>query len=206
MAQDTANLNIDGTELFSDCLAQATLVVKQVLPTHLTNATPDAEWDVRDLTGHMLALLESVPRVLSGSATAVAEDLHDEDLLETETTDLSMAWQAALDKAEAIIIDIDAEDTVMHNGEQTAVENFLIEVAGDLLIHAWDLGEAIGMPVRFQPAVAAAVLETTIVPNTVMLSSHTLFADPIDPPANADFQARLLALFGRSLAWRTAGA
>ncbi|MDL2342011.1 MAG: hypothetical protein QFB87_02965 [Patescibacteria group bacterium] len=84
------------------------------------------------------------------------------------------------------------------------IEDFLIELAGDLLIHAWDLGEAIGMPVRFAPEVAAAVMETTVAPNKFMLSNHPLFTEPIDPPANADLQARLLALFGRSYAWRTA--
>ena len=206
MAQNTNSLNIDGIELFNDCLAQATRIVKQVLPSHFTNATPDAEWDVRDLTGHMLAMLESVPSVLAGTKTEITDDLFDEAEIDSEIIDLSMLWQAAADRAEAAMAEVDIEDTVRRNGDQTAVEDFLIEVAGDLLIHAWDLGEAIGMPVRFQPNVAEAVMETTVVPNKLMLSSHTLFTEPIDPPANADLQARLLALFGRSHAWRTASA
>ena len=203
MANNLDSLNIDSVELFFDCLSQATLIVKQVLPTHYTNATPDAEWDVRDLTGHMLALVEAVPAVLDGGNDLVNEQYEEHDINNTGL-DLSVQWQAAVDRVEAAVSEIDSEETVLYHGEQTAVENLLIEIAGDLLIHAWDLGEAIGMPVRFQPTVAEAVMETTIVPNKVMLSSHTLFAEPIDPPANADLQARLLALFGRSHAWRTA--
>ena len=203
MAGNINSLNIDGIELFSDCLAQATLIVKQVLPSHYTNATPDTEWDVRDLTGHMLALIEAVPAALYGSNELVDEP-YDEQDMDNAGLDLSVQWQAAVDRVEAAVSEVDAEETVLYHGEQTAVENLLIEVAGDLLIHAWDLGEAIGMPVRFKPTVAEAVMETTIVPNKLMLSSHTLFAEPIDPPANADLQARLLALFGHSHAWRTA--
>ena len=204
MANNIQNLNIDGVELFNDCLAQATLIIKQVLPSHFTNATPDAEWDVRDLTGHMQAILDAVPDMLRGTKTELTDDMYEEVNLEDDASDLSVQWQLAADRAEATLAEIDVEDTILYNGKQTAVENVLTEVAGDMLIHAWDLGEAIGMPVRFQPRVAEAVMETTVVPNKLMLSSHTLFAEPIDPPANADLQARLLALFGRSYAWRTA--
>lgn len=200
MAGNSDNLNIDGVDLFGECLDQATLVVKQVLPAHATNATPDSELDVRDLTSHMLTMLESVPAVLRGIATEIE---YEADELAGGTTDLSMQWQTAADQAEAAVAEIDLDDTVMYNGEQTAVENFLTDVAGDLLIHAWDLGEAIGMPVRFPTIVAEAVMETTVVPNKLMLGSHSLITESIDPPANADLQARLLALFGRSYAWRT---
>lgn len=204
MAGKSDNLNIDGVDLFGECLAQATLVVKQVLPAHATNATPDSELDVRDLTSHMLTMLESVPAVLHGTATEIDYDAYEADELAGGTTDLSMQWQTAADQAEAAVAEIDLDDTVSYSGEQTAVENFLTDVAGDLLIHAWDLGEAIGMPVRFPTIVAEAVMETTVVPNKLMQGSHSLITESIDPPANADLQARLLALFGRSYAWRSA--
>ncbi len=206
MADNTNIITIDGAELFSDCLAQATMVVKQVMPIHYANATPDAELDVRDLIGHMLAIVESLPAVLSGAKVKLrlSDDMYDEDELDVDSTDLSSRWQLAADQAEAISSEVDLEDMVLHDGEQTAIENIMTRIAGDLLIHTWDLGEAIGMPVRFKPNVAEAVMETTIVPNKLMLSSHMLFAEPIDPPANADLQARLLALFGRSHAWRSA--
>ena len=149
-------------------------------------------------------MLASVPAILKGTAAATSDEMYDEDVMESGTDDLSVQWQTAADKAEAAVAEIDLEDTVMHNGELTAVENFLTDVAGEMLIHAWDVGEAIGMPVRFQQAVAEAILETTVVPSKLMISSHGLFTEPIDPPANADLQTRLLALFGRSYAWRTA--
>lgn len=206
MAENTNNISIDGAELFSDCLAQATMIVKQVMPFHYTNATPDAELDVRDVIGHMLAIIESVPTVLSGDKAklVVNDDLYDEDELDVDSADLSSRWQLAADQAEAVSSAVEFEDTVSYNGEQKVIEDIMTRIAGDLLIHTWDLGEAIGMPVRFKPNVAEAVMETTIVPNESMLSRCTFFAGPIDPPANADLQARLLALFGRSYTWRSA--
>ncbi|MBC7707703.1 TIGR03086 family protein [Polaromonas sp.] len=204
MANTNKTINIDGVDLFGDCLSQATLIVKQVMPSHFANATPDPEWDVRDLTSHMIAILESVPATLSGSALEAKDEVSDDADVDAPEDDLSARWQQAADRTEAAISEIDFEDTVLHGEQQITVESLLIELAGDLLIHAWDLGEAIGMPVRFSPSVAEAVMETTVVPNRLMLNSHTLFTESIDPPANADLQARLLALFGRSYAWRTA--
>ena len=198
------NIAMDGAELFSACLEQATMIVKQVLPIHFTNSTPDTEWDVNELITHMLSVLKSVPAALAEPGVEPANDILADDTIDQDALDFTVHWQLAVDKAEAIIAEIDLEDIFVHNSRQTTVEDFLIEIAGDLLIHAWDLGEAIGMSVRFAPAIAEAVMETTIIPNKTMRSSHTLFTESINPPANADIQARLLALFGRSYAWRTA--
>lgn len=195
-------MSIDALELFSDCLAQATIIVKQVLPNYLTNPTPEAEWDVRDLTEHMISVLNSVPAVLLGKSTETNELENFEDALEHSTEELSYRWQQAADEAEAAILEVDLDDTVIYNSIQLSIEDFLIEQAGDLLIHAWDLGEAIGMPVKFAPNVAAAVMETTLVPNKTTLREHNLLMEPLDSPLNADLQARLLALFGRSNSWR----
>lgn len=195
--------NLDATELFTGCLEQATVVVKQVTPNHYANATPDTESDVRDVASHMLAILQLVTRSLSGETAEVDEDAL-ESSIDRAAFDLSVQWQTAIDELETLLNDVDMEAQMDFNGEKIQVENFLVQLAGDLLIHAWDLGEAIGMPVKFGNDVAEAVMETTIVPNNVALPFHNLFAEPISPPANADLQTRLLALFGRSYAWRTA--
>lgn len=202
MITNINNTNLDAAELFTECLAQATVVVKQVMPSHYSNVTPDNDADVRDVVDHMLNILS----IVSSSTFESDIDLEAEDGegLDQSTFDLSVQWQLAADAAEAAINEMDIEDTIVYNGEPIVVENLLVQLAGELLIHAWDLGEAIGMPVRFNPEVAEAVMETTVVPNTIALPNHNLFAEPIDPPANADLQARLLALFGRSHAWRSA--
>ena len=202
--ENTNSITMDGADLFGACLEQATMIVKQVLPMHYTNSTPDTDWDVNELIAHMLIVLQSVPIALAQPGAEQKTDILADDTIDQAALDINVHWQLAVDKAEAIVAEIDLDDIFVHDAKQTIVENFLTEVAGDLLIHAWDLGESIGMPVRFAPALAEAVMETTLIPNQTMRNSHTLFADSINPPANADIQARLLALFGRSYAWRAA--
>ena len=199
----SANISLDGAELFNECLAQATVVVKQVLPAHYANATPNTEMDVKELVNHMIGVLESVGIILGHQAVPLLDDLLSDDSIDQEALDLSVQWQSLADRAEAMVNEADLEDTVMYDKELTAIENVLIELSGNLLIHTWDLGEAIGMSVKFERDVAEAIMVTTIVPSKSMLNTHNLFNEPIDPPANADLQTRLLALFGRSYAWRT---
>lgn len=182
---------MDGAELFNKCMAQATYVVKQVLPSHYANATPDAELDVEDLVNHMMTLLMGVPAVIGGD---------DEDVpivangsIDLDAIDLSSRWQAAADIAEAAIIDADLDDTIMYGSNEMSIEEYLQQISGDLLIHAWDLGEAIGMHVTIDASVAETVIETT--------DQRSLYSS-VNVPANADLQTRLLALFGRSRQWR----
>ena len=204
MGNNSDNATFDGAELFAECLAQATLVVKQVLPSHYINPTPDAEWDVRDLLSHMVNLLESVPNVLIGRESALVDELEDDDSVEVAVVDLAVQWQQATDQAEAALLDSDLEDSVNVQGEQLLVETFLIEIAGDLLIHTWDLGEAIGMPVKFPTATVSAVLDTVPSAMSESITSHVLASQSHMPPKNSDPQSRLLALFGRTPTWRLA--
>ena len=203
MDSDTNSNSLDATQLFSECLEQATAVVKQVMPSQYANATPDTESDVRDVTSHMLNILQLVSQSISGETIETDEDAL-ESSIDRAAFDLSVQWQVAVDRVEMLLADIDLEAQIDFNDSKTQADNFLVQLAGDLLIHAWDLGEAIGMPVKFGQEVAEAIMETTIVPNNVALPFHNLFAEPISPPAGADLQTRLLALFGRSYAWRSA--
>ncbi|MDB5184645.1 MAG: hypothetical protein JWN38_453 [Candidatus Saccharibacteria bacterium] len=190
---------MDATEIFSRCLAQATFVVKQVLPSHYANPTPDADLDVEDLTSHMLAVIDNAPAMLSEEAeigSAISDGNIDHDAI-----DLSARWQMAADRAELAVSDADPDETIAYNKSEVTVEDYLLEAAGDLLIHAWDLGEAIGMPVRFDPNVAEAIIET-VGPSEASAVSRDLFDRQIEVPANADLQTRLLAIFGRTRSWR----
>lgn len=204
MISTIRNTNLDAVDLFTECLAQATAVVKQVMPSHYANATPDAESDVREVIDHMLGVLTFLQKATTTGDTGRKVDEIEVDLLDSAIVDLSAQWQDMVDQIDRSMIELDLEETVEFKGEKILLENLIVQLASDLLIHAWDLGEAIGMPVRFNRDVAEAVMETAIVPNIVALPQHPLFVEPISPPSNADIQTRLLALFGRSYAWRSA--
>lgn len=191
-------MELDASELFVEALAQATAVVKQVRNDQFALETPDSEWHVRDLAGHMLYELSWVPEVLAGKTIEEVGDVYEDDLFVTDT-DLMVAWERAAHLAETAAQEADPEDTVhLSYGDSTA-ETYLRDAATDQLIHAWDLGQAIGFSVTFEPALAEAIYEHI---KDADLQSSGLFAPRIDVPDDADLQTKILALTGRSSNWR----
>jgi uncharacterized protein (TIGR03086 family) len=71
----------------------------------------------------------------------------------------------------------------------------------DNLIHGWDLARALGLPDRLDPDLVAACHEL-IEPTAKHLPATGLFAPAPPLPADADTQARLLAIHGRNPAAR----
>ena len=100
---------MDGADLFRTCLVRATTVVKQVRPEHFANATPDTDWNVRDLLAHMMRELTALPETLDGVLPGDVTAISDEDLLGVDDIDLSTNWQAAVDRAERALDDIDPD-------------------------------------------------------------------------------------------------
>jgi uncharacterized protein (TIGR03086 family) len=194
---------MDGADIFFKALGQATLVVKQVLPEHYANQTPDTEWDVQDLVGHMFYELSWVPDLVEGKTIAEVGSKYDDDLIgnDDQITDLSVRWQNITDRAEAAAEEADPDETAHVSYGDVTIDDYLSEVGTDLLIHAWDLGKAIGVGVNFEKPLAAQVYQQ-LLPRRQKLRSSGLFGDELPVPPNADIQTKLLALLGRDAAWR----
>lgn len=189
---------MDGTELFSECLAQATRVIKQVRPEHMANVTPDNESSVRELLQHMEQLMLGLPATLNGEQQASTEI---DEVLEDDY-DIAMAWQEAADTAEAEIDAVDVDDSISVAGREMTVDDYLRQIAGDLLIHAWDIGKAIGVPARIDAELAEEVYEHAV-SRKEQLRSAGILGTPIAVPESMSIQHKLLALFGRPADWRS---
>lgn len=194
-------MNLDADELFTEILNQATVIAKQVRPEHLAQPTPDTEWTVRDLLQHILYELCWVPDILAGKTLEEVGDKYAGELF-TDANDFVIEWELASAAAEDAVGHADL-DRIVHlsYGNRTA-EKYLREAAADQLIHSWDLGEAIGVKVTFDPQIAMAVYDDL---HDKDLQSSGLFAPPVDVPADADLQTKLLAYTGRPLDWREEG-
>lgn len=190
---------MDGAELISKCLAEATKVIKQVRPEHMANVTPENEANVRDLLQHMQRTVEAVPNTLEGQFAEAME--MDDEREPDDDYDVAIAWQTAVDSAEAASEQVDADETIFVNGRELNIDDYLREVSGDLLIHTWDLGKSIGIPVRIEAALAAEVYEHTI-HHKQELKSQGILSNSLDVPDSASIQGKLLALFGRPSDWR----
>ena len=191
---------MDAAELFTKCLAQATLVVKQVRPDHYANPTPDADWTARDLVEHMITELSWLPDLLEGQTIGEVGDKYDADFIDDTVSDLSVVWQNAADRADAAVLDVDPEEVAHLSYGDVSVENYLEQAASDQLIHAWDLAEAIGMSVVFDVDVISVVTAYAN-RNQSNMAGSGMFGAPLSVDATATAQTKLLALFGRSTRW-----
>jgi uncharacterized protein (TIGR03086 family) len=191
---------MDGADIFKAALEQATTVVKQVRPDQFANDTPDTEWNVRDLISHMLYELSWVPDVVAGKTISDVGSEYEGDLIGDSDLDLSVTWQEAADKAEMATDEADLEETAHLSYGDVSIEDYLRQAGTDQLIHAWDLGKAIGLPVAFDSAIVQAVYDDILSKKGTMAQSG-LFADPLDVPDSASLQIKLLGVFGRDADW-----
>ncbi|HVX24642.1 MAG TPA: hypothetical protein VG992_04885, partial [Candidatus Saccharimonadales bacterium] len=145
--------------------------------------------------------LSWVPEMVKGRTIEEVGDKYEGDLLEEGAMDLHVRWEQAVHKADLAVNDADPEAMAHVSYGDISVDDYLRQVGGDLLIHAWDLGQAIAIPVRFAPDVAQVVYERTL-PRKKELAASGLFAPAIKVPESADLQTKLLALFGRHVDWR----
>lgn len=195
-------MDIDADELFNECLAEATMVVKQVRREEFTLPTPDTEWNVRDLVNHMLYELSWVPDIIKGKTIQEVGDKYDGDLLELNENDAATAWEVAAIKAERAVEAADLDATAHLSYGDVPMGDYLRQIGGDLLIHAWDLGQALGISVRFDDAIAHAIYDDAKDRADDMQRSG-LFAPPIHVAPEASIETKLLALYGRSSdTWR----
>ena len=197
---------MDGVELFSRCLAQATVIVKQVRPEHYANPTPCDDWHVGDLLDHLLGELRAVPKSLVGETVAATmdEDESRENVVDETEIELSANWQAAADAADAAASEADPDEIVHLAHGDISSDSYLRQVATDLLVHAWDLAVSIGMPFAVAPDVSLTVYKHALSSDQA-LSPDDADAVPLDVAEDAAPQTKLLALYGRSPDWRATG-
>ncbi len=195
---------MDGAELFSKCLAQATGVIRQVRPEQLANVTPCTDWHVRDLVDYMLSELTAVPTLLAGAVVEVADLPSDEaeTTVDEAAVDLSAEWQLAADAAELAAAEADPDELAHPVDGVVSNDLYLRRVATDLLVQAWGLATAIGMSLSFDPGAAQAAYDyAAALPSVVQ--PEACAAEPLPIASTASAQAKLLALYGRSPTWRS---
>ncbi|MEZ5192706.1 MAG: TIGR03086 family metal-binding protein [Nocardioides sp.] len=158
--------------------------------------TPCRDWDVRQLVNHLVGEdLWTVP-LMAGARLEDVGDRLDGDLL---GDDAGAAARASAKAARAAVDEhLPAGGGVnLSYGEERA-EEYVMQLAADHLVHAWDLAAAVGGPRRLDDqavtAVAAWFRDREILYRSAGLVAAHL-ANGEDP------QARLLGGFGRDALW-----
>lgn len=150
--------------------------------------SPCEGWTARDVVRHVV----STQGMFVGLVGREMPDLPSVD------DDPLAAWNAA-----RAVIQADLEDPARATTEfdgfagrttfEAAVERFL---CFDLVVHGWDLARAAGLDDRIEPDDVARVRRHAESFGDAMRGPQA-FGPEVDPPADADDQARLLAFLGR---------
>jgi uncharacterized protein (TIGR03086 family) len=159
--------------------------------------TPDAQWTVADLAGHLVDEHRWAGPLLDGldmDAARVVVDRWGPPGRDGATLvpgwDQAAAMSAAAFRAGGAL----TGSVAITRGSVPAVE-YLEEMVLDLVVHAWDLGTAIGYR---EPLPAAAV--AAIYPLAQAIVDRTpagLFDPPVEAGAGASAVDKLVALTGR---------
>lgn len=189
---------MDAKELFIEALMSATKAVMMVGTEDFNKSTPDSEWDLKSLTGHMLYELSWTPDIVNGATIAEVGNKYDGDLI---GSDLGSSWLRAEERAVEAVRKSDLSSVAHLSWMDATVEFYLKQAASDQLIHSWDLSAALSRPVRFNERLAEQIFKDSYSQKDKMEASG-LFAPAIDVPESSDIQTKLLALYGRDINWR----
>jgi uncharacterized protein (TIGR03086 family) len=159
--------------------------------------TPDAQWTVADLVWHLTDEHRWAGPLLAGlgmdAARAVVAGLGS---AAGDAAARVREWDlAAATSAEAFRADGALTGSVVITRGQAPVAEYLEEMVLDLIVHAWDLGTAIGYP---EPLPADAV--EAIYPLAQAVVDRTpsgMFDAPVRVSTDAPVIDRLVALTGR---------
>lgn len=184
---------MDSKELFRQTLAQATAAVQTSHPHHFNNATPCSDWNCRALLSHILYELSWVEDILEGKTIAQVGSKYEGDLLKDNH---HQNWHRAAHKAMDAVNKSDPNTMVHLSYGDVKADDYIKEIATDLLIHSWDLGQSLQYSLIFEPQSAQTIYNTIFARKNEYVASG-LFGQPQQVPKNSRLQTKLLALVGR---------
>jgi uncharacterized protein (TIGR03086 family) len=162
--------------------------------------TPATEWSVADLVGHLVDEHRWAAPLLHGQDLATAGKI----VQGTRTlpvdggigANLAEEWdEAAVGSADAFGADGALDRTVDLSRGPTPVREYITEMIFDLVVHAWDLGSAIGYDEKLPAELVEAA--SAVAQDFDFSQFGGMFAAPVDVPDDASTLDKLIARTGR---------
>ncbi|MFF4188705.1 TIGR03086 family metal-binding protein [Streptomyces sp. NPDC001691] len=182
----------------TECAAEAARIARGVTPDRLAGPTPCAEWDVRALVNHWV-LYTSHGLEHRALRKPLPDELGARDF--TADADWAQRYAAQLDRAVAAWADPAVwEGDVDLGGAALPARQIASMIVKEMVVHGWDVARATGQQVRLSEESAAFVLKV-VEDNAELYRQYQGFADPVEPPADADTLERALSASGRDPHW-----
>ncbi len=166
-------------------------VVDRIPADAWDNATPCAEWDVRDLLNHMTSEHLWAPRLLAGKSVEEVGDTYDGDVL---GEDPIAAWDTAQMKSREAWAAATGDAMVQLSVGTTTVEEYAEQMLLDLTVHAWDLARGAG--IEEGPLVSDTVVHVLRYARERDLAGAEVFGPEVSTDSDDPLE-QLVALLGR---------
>ena len=179
--------------LFHTGVAEFGARVHRVSDEQWAGSTPCSEWDVTALVDHLIDEHLWLPPLVAGHDLEAAAKI-----VESEKHSLAgdrvAAWDAAVLASTRALDEPGAIDReVALSRGPTPASEYLGEMIVDATVHAWDLGRAIGV----DDPLPGELVEFALPLARRFAGTEPYFQPPVEPPADATAQERLIALTGR---------
>ncbi|MFJ4777077.1 TIGR03086 family metal-binding protein [Streptomyces sp. NPDC088762] len=157
--------------------------------------TPCTEWTVRDLVNHVTGEQLWIPPLVAEGRTV--EEMGDAFSGDVLGGDPVAAWEEASAAAHAAFAAPGAlERTVRLSYGPALGSAYCSELTADCVVHTWDLSRGIGADDRLPDGLVEFSIKE-VMPYADGLAASGMYAEPLEVPAGANAQTRLLALLGR---------
>jgi uncharacterized protein (TIGR03086 family) len=152
----------------------------------LTRQTPCGDFDVAHLTDHLVDAITSI-------GAAVGADVVESGADDSVELRVVKAGRAALDALHRHGL----QGTAIWRGNDIPVKTLAAVLTFGLLVHGWDYAVATGHPIKVPDSLADYVFNLAEELITPKRRAAGEFAEPVEPPADADGFERLIAFTGR---------
>ena len=158
--------------------------------------TPCRDWTVRDLVNHVCSEDRWTAPLVEGATVEDVGDRFDGDLLGKDP--ISSALAAAAEATRAVAQQLPEHRPVHLSYGEEQLDEYLLQLAADHLIHGWDLAVATGGDPRLDPALVAEVSRWFAEREEVYRSVGAVGPRGV---SHGDAQGELLAGAGRDAGW-----
>ncbi|MFI1281867.1 TIGR03086 family metal-binding protein [Streptomyces sp. NPDC020858] len=157
--------------------------------------TPCRDWNVRELVNHVAGEQLWIPPLVTDGRTV--EDVGDAFSGDVLGDDPVAAWDRASAAAHAAFAAPGALDRTVRLSYGPALGSaYCSQLTADCVVHTWDLVRGIGADDRLPDGLVEFSIKE-VMPYADELAASGAYDPPLEVPAGANAQTRLLALVGR---------
>jgi uncharacterized protein (TIGR03086 family) len=185
-------------DLLEAVLDRTQAVVAGVPDGTAGDPTPCTEWDVEQLTRHMVGWVTAFERIVATGAMPPGEPN------DVEVHDAAAQYRAAADALVGAWRSGDGPDGAYRMMGDPIPGTFLYPMMlGEFIGHGWDLAKATGQPLAWPPEAATAALESMrAMVQPQMRGPGKFVGHEVEVPDDAPPLDKLVAFAGRDPSWR----